>query len=71
MQIIFSCITLELSNVNGPKLQIKETVQDNTPNYELFDTMYIYIKATDLNQEVGKDYAEGKEKIPEQIFNCD
>lgn len=33
-------------------MTISETVKDNTPDYERFDTLYLSLTVTDLNQEI-------------------
>lgn len=33
-------------------MTISETVKDNTPDYEVFDTLYLSLTVEDLNQEV-------------------
>lgn len=41
-------------------MNINETVKDNTPDYEIFDTLYLSLTVTDLNQEVNDGTDTGK-----------
>lgn len=55
--------TLNISETYGgyasAVLTINEVVADNTPDYEIFDTLYLMLVVTDLNQEQGEDSASG------------
>lgn len=41
-------------------MTINEVVIDNTPDYEKFDTFYLKLRATDLNQQINDDTVEGE-----------
>ena len=59
VNICFSCINVETvpdpdnSKVVTAKLSIKETQKASTPDYEVFDNLYITLVVTDKNQEEG------------------
>lgn len=38
------------------ELSIIETVRNNTPDYEIFDVLYIYLQVNDLNTEEGDGF---------------
>ncbi|XP_044264651.1 protocadherin Fat 4-like [Tribolium madens] len=57
----YHCINIETvaeatNHVVSAKLTISETQKDNTPDYELFDTLYIYLKITDKNTEKNEGF---------------
>lgn len=41
-------------------MSIHETVKDNTPDYEKFDTLYLSLTVTDLEQEINDGTDTGK-----------
>lgn len=40
-------------------MRISETVVGKTPDYEAFDTLYLSLTVTDLNQEINSDSDTG------------
>lgn len=48
---------------------INEVVKDNTPDYEVFDTLYLALTVKDINQEVGTGTASGKKNA--EFFNLE
>lgn len=57
---VFRCVKVTTEPVVDSKgyvraiMNIRETVEDNTPDYEIFDTLYLSLTVTDLNQEVNE-----------------
>lgn len=45
-------------------LEIRETVKDNTPDYEKFDTLYLSLTVEDLNQEIN----DGTDTVTITVF---
>lgn len=73
---IFSCITVTTQNISEiyggyarALLTVNEVVDDNTPDYEIFDTLYLMLVVTDLNQEQGEDSASGNINV--KMFDMD
>lgn len=59
-------MTVETEYIDGSKgyarakLKINEIVKDNTPDYEKFDTLFLSLTVTDLNQYVNEGTDTGE-----------